>query len=284
MRKRDVKNSDNRSGEVGNTVAGTDGGNAGTGRAGGRDVGSSGNLVEPVGASSSQVRVDGHGTAVGAGGIGATQGANGGSAVAGDGAIDGGRGNRRGRLRNSQRQSAGTGTGTGTGAGARKRAASADEMAVRVEEEEPPQRRPKQTRLSRKAKEAAQEELTKKAIVSMIGVTVNGIYHAASLKFGEHWKLNDKESVLLSVAIDDAISTLPGEVYAKVIEALAKYTPFAALGYTLWTVTAPRVEQSRQRAAKRVAGEGNLSPNKSGSDKSEDIFGNWSTIAEYTAS
>jgi hypothetical protein len=163
--------------------------------------------------------------------------------------VDGiGNGGERRRKRRSDAGKPRTRTSTGNSANAAE--ASAEQIGAI-----PIRRR----RLTKKSLEESKAE--KAAVLGLIAVGCNAIYGTAALFLGGHWELERDETVALSKAVDNALSTLPQEYYGLIRQAIENYVPWIALCITAGAITIPRWQQSfgtNRNNASETANAGNV--------------------------
>lgn len=154
---------------------------------------------------------------------------------------DGSTGYRRNRRGSNDNRTTAITRSNGTGSGASQGNNRAETGELAIEVEAPPIIKQKRQTAKRKA----EAEFEKLALVTALGTGVKTIFHALSYKLGQHWKLTDDETAELSVDLDNALSTLPGESYAIILSYCGKVAPWLALAITANGILAPRIEQQR---------------------------------------
>ena len=94
----------------------------------------------------------------------------------------------------------------------------------------------------------------KAVFVGVLSIVTDTIYKTAAINNGEHWKLSPDENITLSLALHNALETLPGSAYENILEFAGKYGPWVALGWTAYNITKPRIDESRRiNATKKKA-------------------------------
>ncbi len=86
-------------------------------------------------------------------------------------------------------------------------------------------------------------------IITLFAVGFHSLYSVIGQFDGKHWELEEDEADDLAGALKQALDTLEGEEYERAIQLLSKAAPWAALGAAVWSVTRPRLEQSRANRA-----------------------------------
>lgn len=143
---------------------------------------------------------------------------------------------------------------------------------------------PQPIRRTRRSKgQQESNEFAKVAIVAMVGTCVGTVFQAVSYRLGEHWKLTDFETAQLSIDLDKALSTLPGEAYVKIIENLAKIAPWVGLVVTANSIIAPRVKTtSAIKTANRNAAPVKVDAPKPAEQQQTDLGGDWRTNPAFS--
>jgi hypothetical protein len=106
-------------------------------------------------------------------------------------------------------------------------------------------------------KETVSEEKAKarhEEIVTLFAIGFHSIYGLIAQFEGKHWDITEEEGDELATTLKKGLDTLEGEEYERAIRLLSRVSPWAHFGAAAWTITRPRLEQSRsERAAKQAA-------------------------------
>jgi hypothetical protein len=99
---------------------------------------------------------------------------------------------------------------------------------------------------ARGATKAASLEEPKAVFIGVLSIVTDTIYKTAAINNGKHWELTPDENITLSLALHNALETLPGSAYENILEFAGKYGPWVALGWTAYNITKPRIDESRR--------------------------------------